>query len=121
MPNSRDTMQSASRKEQGTRDMLTVVTSSLYRQVEAVLLVGGLAQETFLQVVGKPIFGGDGDKVRRHLLFVIAMMGSALENGHVTVSSTFPFSADEMVSAGTPHFKRDQERSWPQLAKPLRG
>ena len=120
--------------------MLTVVTSSLYRQVEAVLLeafdhvssrprdafdalvlVGGLAQETFLQVVGKPIFGGDGDKVRRHLLFVIAMMGSALENGHVTVSSTFPFSADEMVSAGTPHFKRDQERSWPQLAKPLRG
>ena len=124
MPDLRDAMQSASRKGQYPPDMLPVVASSLYGQVEPVLLeafehvasrprdafdalvlVGSPAQETFLQVTGKVSFGGDSDKVRRQLLSVIAMIGRALENGHVTVSSTSPFSGDEMVSAANPHFE----------------
>lgn len=104
--------------------MLNVIASSLYGEVEPVLLeafehvasrprdafdalvlVCSLAQEIFLQVIGKASFGGDSDNMRSQLLSVIAMIGMALENGHVTVSSTFPFSADEMVSAASPHYE----------------
>ena len=116
MKDSEDQMRRASKEAQAR--MLVEVAKSLYAEGEAVLLeefrhveprprdgfdalvlIAALARKKFQATLGIPTSGQSSEESDERLVFIIMLIGSAIENEQITVSPTFTFTGKEIVEA----------------------